>query len=891
MLGTATTSASAAVTNVSIENIELTQAIQCLDVANGYTKCPDNSVELDDARVVVVRVYVGHQGAPACPKTNSYEPVAELKASKIKLAWAAAHAPNYIWPLGYTDEKTFDVPCSTGLKVLREDARGSATFILPVDTLGKPFFKKALRVEAEIVPPAGVQDSPTSDNTMMVQIGHKDDQGVDLPGGLFPRKAAKVAWVAINYRPNPSTVYEPYDGPQWMSDFNKPAKQVAYMKSIYPMPVDFWYSYFFIYGSHPLTGAACPWCADIRDSKDIQSNLVGKLGQARSLIKPRPDVLVGYLPDEAIGQPCGKGGNSGGAWMNDCGTLEVERVILAHEVGHGLNVWHTSDNASDGEPCWPFPENSAIAESGFSLLSKKVITSQMGDFMEPLASGSEWISPYMWNRLLKKPLSEDWSTCPTTSSKSADFTIQTSFEAASFGPAVLISGRIFDDGNGELDSVFVFDTEGPFSVSSPSAPYCIDLATSGGSTLATHCFSLPKTRENGDAAAPAEGFSFLLPFPTSTGRVVLRRDGTLLDQKEGSPNAPDLIVNQPFGGATDPTEVFWTASDLDADELTFIVLYSPDGGTTQLPIAIDITTNGSYGGLPVYSDLMAGGSNALFRVMVSDGFNTTVADSASFQVTSKPPAVVIHAPQDNAWVDHADSVVLSGYGWDTEDGELAGTSLEWASDQQGSLGQGSTLVLPAESLLPGEHVITLTVTDSDGMSASASVTISAFLYMAIDIKPFSYPNAMNTKGRGVVPVAVCNGGPVVHSVTIDSPAMPADFSNATTNIDVSSLRFAVDRDGLPMGASTALPSHDLNDDRILGEHFTEFADTNADSVADTLRSLDAPNCGGGPAGPDLAVHFSATDSGLSAGDSEACVRARLTNGIAVVGCDTVVVRK
>ncbi len=161
--------------------------------------------------------------------------------------------------------------------------------------------------------------------------------------------------------------------------------------------------------------------------------------------------------------------------------------------------------------------------------------------------------------------------------------------------------------------------------------------------------------------------------------------------------------------------------------------------------------------------------------------------------------------------------------------------------------------------------------------------------VAIDIKPFSDPNSINTKGKGVVPVAICNGGPVLTSINIDNPADANGFSNAATNIVASTIRFALGADGNPLGAATASPAHDLNDPNVLGEHLTEFIDTNADNTLDTLVLLDAPNCPGDPAGPDLVVHFPTQDTGLAQDHIEACITAELTDGTKIIGCDSVVI--
>jgi hypothetical protein len=106
--------------------------------------------------------------------------------------------------------------------------------------------------------------------------------------------------------------------------------------------------------------------------------------------------------------------------------------------------------------------------------------------------------------------------------------------------------------------------------------------------------------------------------------------------------------------------------------------------------------------------------------------------------------------------------------------------------------------------------------------------------VAIDIKPGGTPNAINAGNAGVVPVAVLSGA------TFDA-----------TRVDVRSLRFG------PAGAPAA--------DKQLG-------------VEDVDRD----------GRPDGVAHFPTAQTGITAGATQACLSGRTADGLAIVGCDTVV---
>ena len=145
---------------------------------------------------------------------------------------------------------------------------------------------------------------------------------------------------------------------------------------------------------------------------------------------------------------------------------------------------------------------------------------------------------------------------------------------------------------------------------------------------------------------------------------------------------------------------------------------------------------------------------------------------------------------------------------------------------------------PEEGAMLGEETITITV-------------------MAIDIKPWSYPNSINTKSNGVVPVAILG------SDTFD-----------VTSVDVTTLSF---------GPGGATPAHDLTDPDVYADHLVQPwlvnpLDPEPEWYYFTANEDDYV---------DLVVHFHQKDTGLAPGDTEACLTGELTDGTAFSACDSV----
>ena len=108
----------------------------------------------------------------------------------------------------------------------------------------------------------------------------------------------------------------------------------------------------------------------------------------------------------------------------------------------------------------------------------------------------------------------------------------------------------------------------------------------------------------------------------------------------------------------------------------------------------------------------------------------------------------------------------------------------------------------------------------------------------IDIKPGSDPNSINTKSKGVVPVAILG------SDTFD-----------VTTVDVTTLMFG-----------NASPKHDLTDSDTYDEH---IQDVNGDGF------------------DDLVSHYKQKDIGIACGDTEATLTGALNDATPIEGTDSV----
>ena len=213
--------------------------------------------------------------------------------------------------------------------------------------------------------------------------------------------------------------------------------------------------------------------------------------------------------------------------------------------------------------------------------------------------------------------------------------------------------------------------------------------------------------------SPIKNFAATFPAPAGTvARLDLLADETLLARLQPGLSMPTLSIVKPAGGETFSNQmtIIWNGADADTnDRLLFNVQYSPDNGTTWLPVANDVPgtldthlvtlTLNSLAGLPGSAP-----GQGHIRVMASDGYHTALATSAGFTVVNHPPDPFITTPSENEIVQPGGSITLHGGATDAEDGGLNDAALEWKINST-SVGTGTEQLVAG--LAPGLYNVTV----------------------------------------------------------------------------------------------------------------------------------------------------------------------------------------
>jgi hypothetical protein len=446
--------------------------------------------------------------------------------------------------------------------------------------------------------------------------------------------------------------------------------------------------------------------------------LVWLLSGAEEELRP-PDQIVGWLPPGAFT----RNGTSDPYYFR--GGLGVSLVanddagergsILAHEIAHNLGLNHPDDTP----PVWPY-RNVRIQEYGFDVEEMAVRSTSQRDLMQPDGNESDnWISPFSFGFLFDGNLRQPLGAARAARSIRLG-------QGDGENESVLISGRVYSDGRGELEPIYRVPATGSFPGLPPGTGYCLDFLDGLGQQLRRRCFDL--AFESADGPTDHAGFLLLEPYPPATARIRLVRGTASLDQRVVSPHGPQVAVLTPNGGEQwDGVQtIAWQASDADSDPLTYSVFYSLDDGRSWRLVGTGLTAQQVHWDTSQFG----GGKDARVRVIVTDGFNTASDDSdGAFQIRLKAPTARIASPEGGTTFQRPEAVLLVGRGVDLEDGELRGGALVWSSDRDGVLGTGGHIVTP--ELSRGRHVITLTATDSDTTSGVASVAIEVATAMRI----------------------------------------------------------------------------------------------------------------------------------------------------------------
>ena len=157
----------------------------------------------------------------------------------------------------------------------------------------------------------------------------------------------------------------------------------------------------------------------------------------------------------------------------------------------------------------------------------------------------------------------------------------------------------------------------------------------------------------------------------------------------------------------------------------------PDGDTLKYEWDFgDGTTKSTAKDPPVHTYKNGGNFDA--RLKVTDSRNASATATVRISVNNAPPVVTLKTPLDGAKYRDAVPVQLSGSATDPDDGAVPDTRLAWnvvlvhghhTHPFQGVTGKTGSFTPTTDHDADSSYRVTLTATDSDGLSASKTVVI------------------------------------------------------------------------------------------------------------------------------------------------------------------------
>lgn len=404
--------------------------------------------------------------------------------------------------------------------------------------------------------------------------------------------------------------------------------------------------------------------------------------------------------------------------------------VMAQELAHNFGRKHVNCNNPDNiDNNYPYPpcqiaNTGATSYYGFDVRTRTPIApNTAADFMS--YAGRTWVSDYTWRALLNA------FAAAVSGAQTADLAAENVVYATGFVDMAIDDGQLnylLVLPSSSLPPQTLARAAAGRAVAHEEGPHAVyKLRLRGADNAILHEEALTLTLLD-DHSAESDPALFLAVFNAPTqpvAKVELLADDKVIDALTPGTGKPILAVQKPTNAAVIDANLVieWTASDPDAeDELLFTVQYSYNGGLHWHTLISDFPASPTGVNTLALADLGSlhgsSGQTALIRVIASDGYNTTIANSQLFSVPNRKPEPAIAVPASNQNVPAGEMITLRGSATDPEDGGLSGAALLWAVDGSAA-GLGADLAVGG--LAPGSHTATLTVVDSVSNTATASV--------------------------------------------------------------------------------------------------------------------------------------------------------------------------